>query len=985
MVILSKVIELKANISADEKKDFDKAFNTTFGVFKSLMNEIPCWGLDSIFDKTSAKSENGKTVFSPIDLTIMRNDLYEKTDKSITKKQFDILLRYMYLFLINSGQGGRGAVSAILGGFRCDEVLQDDDYTKLEEKISYDKFSDSDNYGYKVANKLISIGFRNRHPFNVKLTAGERYTVISNVHRQITSWIECDKVKKDDYNSEAEQIASFLDDTPSDSRNDLISFIDYCVDNQIFKNIDGRTHSYFNDCLISAWKSGIEVTRHFYKKADDEISYSLPDAVIEFVKNKPSLWNDEKPLICDKLFILEAILNHNRKHPGAFFPFVKDCDTHRFQYCFGKNYTGYEFNSRGEKTQEIADTVVGIFNKKAQKDVDEKFVNGVSVDHLTLTFNHNLDEGKKFSFDVCTRKQYFNGSYNQSQYFKNLKIWHNEENSNTSLFQFDHKTDSVNAIVREPSIVKRNGNYFVRINLGVLVEPNSLQNDAKWFGMTALPISETNRSKAKDTKGNIDRFDRIKDKTFKILGVDLGQRTPFSWAVGETTFKGLVNDVNIITTGEFPMAKDNTYYQILNDVRNCQRILGVTKSLVKAYFDKDMDEFDKICFNPQHLNTILRAKKKLKASISRVKPAMAVAIQKFIDDKNPISTLKVLIKEVNGDAIQLKTRQDFIVNIMAKYAYTIFNEMKEARRLHFKNNDASTKILNEFNWLNTIDSIKRLKRSQSYFGTDNTRTPISLTHLTDYFNGCKDNFLKTIAASIVKTARDTGCQIIVMERLNNAHADLNKSQQNFMHALWSPARVEAAIVNAASWHGIEVAQVSESQTSQVHFETGKYGYRDRTSLWYTDDKGNLLQTHADMNAAKNIIKKFTTRHGSTTQVCVDTIKASEDKKVVSDSQKEKQNQGKCVKGFLCNNFKTLKEAQEYFAKNFAGHKFVYLNEGRWISKEDKDKLIEAIKTNPKIVALKEADKNAKEKNKEDTDKLIADNFQIIPKAKKSKG
>jgi IS605 OrfB family transposase len=305
----------------------------------------------------------------------------------------------------------------------------------------------------------------------------------------------------------------------------------------------------------------------------------------------------------------------------------------------------------------------------------------------------------------------------------------------------------------------------------------------------------------------------------------------------------------------------------------------------------------------------------------------------FIDDDNPIETLRKQISIYA--ACDLKKNHDFIVNIMLKFIKLRFGSIKESRKYHLRDKDIKSKLDQEFTWLKIIEGMKKLSRSVSYLGLGNDRKPTKLEKLSDYFNGCKDNFLKVFASEIVKVAVKNDCKVVVMEDLGNGSVALNRKRENFIYYLWSPGRIQDAVANAARWFGISVATVPESQTSQIHFETQKYGYREKTKLYYVE-KDVVKSVHADFNAAKNIILKLVTRNASMTQVFAKGI-------YDDDPVNEKERSGqKLQDGLLTHKFGSIKSANEFFKNRFPNEKYVYLHGGEWISKKEKDEIQDGI-------------------------------------------
>jgi IS605 OrfB family transposase len=935
---INKVVVLKITPNNNEILDkFNKSFNQTFKVTQQIFNEVVCWGNDYVYTKESIVIDlNGNKNFIPKDLKAARKVLYDYTDKSVTYEQFEKMLKVMYLAFVNSSQS-RSMVSSIIGEPNSDEnITSVDDWKKIDTIVANwdDDTVDKNTIVYNIANTLKNIGFRNRTPYTIELSPGERYSVMANVHRMLTSWKACDEEKSKTYKEEEAEIEKAYSEIDVSIVEDIGGFFEYCTKNNIIKDFNPRVHAYLRDCLIPSLKENKTPTEHFYLHRGEKINYSLHDGFFNYLKDHPSLWNTEKPIILEKIHILEMIMSHNNHHPNAFYPFIEDDDTKRFQYIFGDNYTKYDFEKKGDA---LADTEVQVGT------TNYNFANGCKISDIFINFSRSREDKETISFRIHTKDKYVFGKIKPNSYFNDLSVWSNntyvkkeadkyvKTNRCTNLFQFSRKGKVVQALIKEPSIVKIHGYYAIRLNMTVITKnDNSLNKDLKWYLSTALPIANSKRSAIKDTPSNIIRFKNLNNRTFNFLGIDLGQRTPFSWAVGKSTITGPINKLEILKIGEYEVTNNNDYWNLLNDIHGFSKIIGITKSLYKGNDCNLNHDFIK-----QTIEHAINYLKEHNCGNSDKQQTL----NRFFNDPDHFKTLKDQLAASNNDLAILKKNPNFIGTIIIKYLNLRFNELKNARKFHLRNNDISTKLNQEFKWLKIIEGMKRCCRSVSYLGTDNTRKPINLDSLNDYFKGCKDNLLKVIASNIVDIAMKNNCKIIVMESLNpNAtRASLNKRNENFLQSLWSPARIQGAIENAANWHGIEIAEVSESQTSQVHFETQTYGYRKGTSLYYMQN-GELKETHADMNAAKNIIYKFVTRHASTTQFSIEQINNLNQTNESDDESKNKR-----LRSLLTHHFGTISEAQEYFKKNFSGVEFVYLNNKKWISKEKKETIQDDIK------------------------------------------
>lgn len=912
MNTINKVICLKASpLNQSTKTKMDTINSVHFKVYKELFNEFVCWGNDSVYSKDSIKKEtDGTEIFVAIELEAKRKELYEYTDKSISYDSFKNMLKLLSIAFADSKQS-RGMVSTMIGSSLETACVENSDFKIIDELVNKYNRDTVKNTKIitKIGNTLKKIGFRNRSPFNLPLSPGERYSVIGNVHRAYTSWVECDKERGSTYEAEIVEIdEAFKKITPSIAK-DLKEFLEKCISQKWISHFDPRVHAYLRDCVVPALNSGKEITNHFYIHKETKIDFSLHTDFIQELKSRPALWKDESPAILETIHILEMMMTHEKHHPHAFYPFVSDTNTNRSQYLLGDNYTSYEMYGIG---QDVPNVTITIDDKPVE------FIKGKEVKYLNVKFNRSKEDTEELSFNIHTKDKYHSGSFNPNNYFKNLKVWQIATDKCTYLFEFTHKGQTVRATVKEPSFVTENGTYFIRLNMSVILDSDVSQNEAlKWYLSSALPSSANDRSVIKETPANNDRFKIIKGNTYRVMGVDLGQSTPFSWAVGETTITGPVNALDIIATGEYDNGSNDDYFDLINDIKSLSKIIGMTKGVKNGSQASKSNIFiDK---------TVARAKAYLGNHTDHIQNKNKVsAILDFVNsDISVVDSINEIMKKHNNDLIKVKTDFTFVGNMVLRYIKRRYGELINQRKFHLRTNSVDTKLQQEFKWLSILDGMKRLSRAFNYLGTDNTRTPITLDSMVDYNTGCKDNFLKQIASAIVKVAVDNKCNVIVLEDLGNKNKSLNKRDENFLQSLWSPQRIKGAIENAANWHGIAVAEVSESQTSQVHYESGTFGHRDKKNLFYKNEKGEIKSVNADINAAKNIAFKFVTRHASSRQVAV---------KYLSDSQDE----GKRIKGFLTHKFGSIEKTKAFFNTNLPNVDYVYLDGDTWISLEQKN-------------------------------------------------
>lgn len=979
---INKVISLKMTADETTIEQFNGVFQNVFDATRILFNEIICWGKDTVYTYDGEEKV--------VDLIAKRKELYELTDKSISQENFDTLLFVLFNYFIACGNNGRDLATSIFGTPRTKEVITDTDFYELKKSaklLTDDKKRSKEletlkkkiNQVYlKIGNTLTKIGFKNREPFINFITfdetySDEKYSVIANVHRMLTGWIKCDKMAYKKYHEEKTKIAHAKNEFDDGQVKLIEDFVEFCLSpvdptnkhSCVIKSFDSRIHNHLKHCLIPALQSGMERPKKgfFRNYKEEKIPYSLHPSFYKYLQNNPDLWECKDPFILKSIFLLEMEMSNRKLKDHADYPFMGESSVNRVHYNLGKNYIKYQFSPTGSKVNDKN------LEQKQKNDVKKyHFINGIKVDDLTISFrlkiknsNYNEetdDEDKKdvvsesYDMGIFIKDKYFDGTYNPNPYFKDLVVWtSNNENDCTNLFQFTRRGQTVQALVKEPDIIF-NGEYFeIRVSMTVVIDEESdICKNISSYHMTAIPFSRTGRQRCSESDKNKDRFKEIDNCEFNAIAFDLGQRTPYSYAVGKGTVGNPISKFKVIGTGEYEMSDNemkDIYFNLLNDLKSACKLIGVTKSW-KTKLEKAEDFEKKL--HPFIIQTIGRAQdffrntQHHKNFSARKRNAFEKITNQNIEEI--INDLYRIVK--NTDLINLKSEYRWIGQYVTRYVHLAFKKVKVMRQFHLSTKKVEMKHDYEFTWLKCIEQLKRVLRSSFYIGTDpDDRPEINLKSLVDYANGVKDNFLKVIASSMVSEALRHNCAVIVIEDLENKRSKMNKRNENFMQSLWSVKRIKTAIENAASWHGIAVAPVSEVCTSQFDFSTGRFGYRNLKDnrLYFKDSKGQLKSVHADINAAQNILSNFFTRHASIRQIGL-------------TKKYDNEEGGKRIKGFLTFHHGSVKKGLEAIKEevnNLEDVKYAYFHGKKWISDIEKKAMVEEIKN---IVKEKEKEKEA---------------------------
>lgn len=927
-----RVIEMKTNLRKDQ---FWDRYERSFQVFRSLYNEVPCWGLDRIEQRTERDVVQ-------TDLTLQRRALYEQTDQTLPYDRFCKCLKAMWLGLLNSPQGGH-MYTKLFEGAKSTDLMTDADWTNLDTYLDDPQYlgkfncfrTEESQFMFRISNQLKLTGFLSRYPFTAPLTGKERSAITKDVMSGLKSWIEMMKSTEENYTQEEVAIERMRAEVPERIQTSLFEFFDTCIGLNLIHHFDQRVHHYLRDCIIPALQQKHIPTEHFYLKTNwkgdkqKRIPFSLDLRFTELLAEMPELWDTlvqteddkvPKPLLLIHIHLLEAIMSHMAHRPTAAYAFVGETDYHRFHFLLGANYTKHLISGIGS---DLPDRMI------RDNDKDLLMQNGRQVERLYLTIG---DRKGSVGCEVYTVGLNTKGegeklsTLKPTPYFQNLQIWTNPESESTYLM-FTRKGIVRSAIMKEPVLIYRKGAFYLRLSMTVEGMRAAEDHIALQYFLSA---AATGKDTSTDTKETIERFRLVEGRTYRVMGVDLGVRSPYAWAVGESTITGVTNQVRILNSGEMTVSDDSDYTDLYYAFKNLSCLIGQVKQIQKGKGLK-ADEYEV---------ALIRKAQQFFADYQKAGDRRNLIFHQFSQDPDPLRTMNQLIKRYENNLETVKTDFSFLPNILLKYLNLQFSLLRDKRRNWLAQNlTADQKFDHDFKWLSILEHRKRVCRALSYLGSDNSRTAIVMTQHNAALNGCKDNFLKQIASKIVSLAHQNNCCLICLEDLEGYGKALNQRNENFLTALWSPKRIKAAIINAASWYGIGVTTVSEAQTSQVHYESGRIGYRLGKDLFFPTPDGQIGSVPSDINAAKNIVRRFFSRHTDLHHIY---LKRKEDEPSVKKQTKPKEPKkmkklpvegGKRMKGCLIYQFGSVEAAKTTLKGTGPNW---YLDGVEWIDKAERN-------------------------------------------------
>ena len=305
--------------------------------------------------------------------------------------------------------------------------------------------------------------------------------------------------------------------------------------------------------------------------------------------------------------------------------------------------------------------------------------------------------------------------------------------------------------------------------------------------------------------------------------------------------------------------------------------------------------------------------------------------------------------------------------ILACYTDYCLGALTETRRLHLSCAPVETKCAYDLTYLEAIDRMKRLRRCMSTLGLPPVKKfgeGIETVELNRKLQNVRSNFLKQMASRLVAVAVKHDCRVIVLEALEGYDKAMNSKSENRLVALWSPKSMRAAIENAAGWHGIYVTDVNEEHTSQIHFESGEFGYRptqddaitarkqgvtlSSANLYYED--GDEIKTvDADINASANIARRAVRHHTDMRKVHRNTL----ERLAGVRAAKSEGDESKRVQGLLAYHYGTAKQGAKTLLAQCGDAKCLYFSpRDGWMSASEHMRRRNALKG--KVIAVQSA-------------------------------
>jgi len=714
------------------------------------------------------------------------------------------------------------------------------------------------------------------------------YSVNSAVHTQLDSLNECDKLTNGEYVKLKKTVDELEEKLTEEHGKEPLDFLVKFVDEQILLGwrFDGKFRLFFEVAMLPELKNGNIIYKKAYKTSGGKgrrYSFYNPSVADNISKN-PTVWNllsDVKAV--DYISLSNSLL---RKKPHAQYT---NTTLNRAQVrpTFGNNGVPFSISVSD-------DDYVYIRFRLPKKDGEEK--------------------GQEISVK-CSYKTSYKGkrskTLRKSCYLGNLKIEENGKGKYICKYNINGR-ETTTAELNECFLRVRinNNRWFNKYLNGTLTKEDGVLK-SEYFdfyfdlclnvhqkSIHGLTNSEIFGGKGKSIRSyystsypevkNLDGQKNIKtdfgcyvDKPHNIMGIDLGQRNPFAWAV-------LDQNGNVKDVGHLDGAENDTYKDYLTFSNRCKDV----KNLIlqsRDYLYGDDEAIDETLFDSvvQFVNSNITLNK-YKSYLDEKKSL----INKESLEKNRLYELK---KKDHGwfvrDCLWFLTKEYHRINSERKthsdWRYTLYWV------------DAIHRFIDVNKSFNSLGSYYDKKQSKSING-------IQKDFCRSYWNqidNLNEDTLKKFVFELLPVIKKNNVCLIAIEELKSMLGDDDKrAEDNRLYNLWPVGQLKTFLEGKLLPYNVAVMEVSEQNTSQI--VNGQWSYREGDDLYYVknNDNNTMCKTHADENAAINIALRAYSHH--TNLYSIYMINPIDDYYVPSCIWNNKDEGSKRIRGFLTKTYGT---------------------------------------------------------------------------------
>ena len=666
-------------------------------------------------------------------------------------------------------------------------------------------------------------------------THGYHYSMNAEIHEQLDSHHQCNEACKQEYKALFDKTKKQREEVESEfGVNTVEGFYNFVEKLTLMGwRFDGGFVNYFKLCMHPKLKDGVTTYRATYtlesgKKA--RYSFYRNEIGDEIAKHK-EYWN-----MLESYAVLDWIGSNNdlfRKKKEAQYSSTSLIKS-QIRLFLGSN--GVPFN--------VVET------------------NG-KIDLSFKLPSVNEEEGKLTTVS-CAYKKVFNGKERKSCYLKGLKIEKNPDGNYTFNYSVNGKRPQI-AQLRECflRLAVRNRDYFEKMVNGTLTEKdgplmpsyfdfyfdlplNVIEepiHDLSWsevFGKEGLRAHYSSAyPEIKNTGAKTSDGKSVKcpvDKPHNIMGIDLGQRNPFAYCIknqnGEIVAQGhLDGNPNAVYKKYISFGKAcTTVSHLIKETRNY--LFGDDEAVSKDLYE-DVKQLCGMTISYEDYIRYLASKRNLvnKEDVSKNQTHLLRTKEHGWVIRDCLWNLTKQYKKLNADRMHEADWRQTLYWVDALYRYIDVN-----------------KTFHNFGsyWDRSLG--KKVNGTSTGF----------CKNIHDQINNNNDDMMKKFASELVPIIREHKVAVVAVEKLESMLGDKSRHTfDNRNYNLWPVGQLKTFLESKLTQFNVALVEVDEKNTSQICNDN--WSYRDADDLYTViDDK--LQKSHADENAASNIVDRLITRH-----------------------------------------------------------------------------------------------------------------------------
>ena len=635
-----------------------------------------------------------------------------------------------------------------------------------------------------------------------------KWAVVGEVHAKLSSYetqIESTKQEYDELQSKLNTCESKLFGKYSDSiKNDFKAFISDC------ETHNHRINYKFTSFLRNQGGNYTRTYGHWINHKDEKRRYFIKQEILDSLsKYKSIIEGDNSLLLSTQSDDMDTYTDlvfrfKNKKEVPTYTAISKDT----CKLLLGNNYIPF-------KVIQVGDQLIWTIKSPQGKS--------------------DTNDGK-FQF-ITNHKRVGRGKHFQLENLKITPFLKKESENPDGNYGIEWSTNGKQHFtgkLKEPNIILRKNGMFVQL-------PITIEKDEKLERICgkirtslnrAYPVQSSNKKQKSIKYENKELDIALKElgRPLNVMGIDLGLR---GIATSNISFDGYVKSAPQTTYIKGDIAERISMANLVKSINKLKEVINLTSEFYKL---ENASELYNECDADERL---------------------------YLDDLSIMKKSGIKLNELKHH----------------KNNWTVSHKYGEIKKefTRLKVNRLTTyDFLNLPFWANTLKQFINLSKSYLWVGMESPKkkgnaiqnafaTSDFFRTYQELYNNIKEDYAKKVANYIVTSAVKNNIDIITVEELssNLGHKDYKTKQENEMFLMWNCGRIKFHIENMAGDYGIVVTEVNEFETSQVHYETNNYGYRDEDNneiLWYENSKGIMESTHADKNAASNIANRFLSQH-----------------------------------------------------------------------------------------------------------------------------